>query len=435
MRENLPDILFDVQWLEIALWQWLALLALVLVAFIGGFVIGWGLARVLRTIWTRIVEYDKPVAETALPTGFFMAPLRLGAAVAVFYAASFFLGLPILVQERIGGICKALIVVAFAWLILRLIDLFADIGKERFAEKDPTAARTIIPMGRRVAKIFVVALAAVALFDNLGFNVAGLLAGLGVGGLAVALAAQKTLENVFGGFTVIADRPATVGDFCRVGDHIGTVEEIGLRSTRVRTLDRTLVTIPNAEFSTARIENFAARDSIRLHTVLGVGYDSSPDQMRYLLVEIRKMLYAHPRTLPDPCRIRFINFGAYSLDLELFLFIDTQDWNDFLCVREDIYLRIMDIVESSGAYFAYPSQTLYVARDTGRDMAKTSEAEEAVRGWRDADEMLIPEFPPERIEAIDDSLEYPPVGSALRARRDVGIKARTHGADSENGDT
>ncbi|MHC4428396.1 MAG: mechanosensitive ion channel family protein, partial [Planctomycetota bacterium] len=395
MRENLPDILFDVQWLDIALWQWLALLALVLVAFIGGFVIGWGLARVLRTIWTRIVEYDKPVAETALPTGFFMAPLRLGAAVAVFYAASFFLGLPILVQERIGGICKALIVVAFAWLILRLIDLFADIGKERFAEKDPTAARTIIPMGRRVAKIFVVALAAVALFDNLGFNVAGLLAGLGVGGLAVALAAQKTLENVFGGFTVIADRPATVGDFCRVGDHIGTVEEIGLRSTRVRTLDRTLVTIPNAEFSTARIENFAARDSIRLHAVLGVGYDTSPDQMRYLLVEVRKMLYAHPRTLPDPCRIRFINFGAYSLDLELFLFIDTQDWNDFLCVREDIYLRIMDIVESSGAYFAYPSQTLYVARDTGRNMAKTSEAEEAVRGWRDADEMLIPEFPPE----------------------------------------
>lgn len=415
MREKLPDILFDVEWLEVSLWQWLALLSLLLVAFMVGYVIAWGLARALRTIWTRVVEYDKPVEETALPTRFFMSPLRFGATVAVFYAASVFLGLPIPVQERIAGICKALIVMAFAWMVLRLIDLLSDTARERFAEKDPTAARTIIPMGRRIVKIFVVVLAAVALFDNLGFNVAGLLAGLGVGGLAVALAAQKTLENVFGGFTVIADRPAKVGDFCRIGEHLGTVEDIGLRSTRIRTLDRTLVSIPNAEFATARIENLSARDKIRLHAVLGVGYDTSPDQMRYLLVEVRKMLYAHPRTLPDPCRVRFVNFGAYSLDLEIYLYIDTQDWSDFLGVREDIYLRIMDIVESSGAYFAYPSQTLYLARDAGRNMAKTSEAEEAVRAWRDGDELLIPEFPPDRIEAIDDSLEYPPVGSAMRA--------------------
>jgi MscS family membrane protein len=219
------------------------------------------------------------------------------------------------------------------------------------------------------------------------------------------------VENFFGGVVVIADRPVVVGDVCRTGEHFGTVEDIGLRSTRLRTLDRTLVTIPNAEFSTVRIENFGSRDRMRLYTVLQFGYDTSPDQMRYLLVELRKMLYAHPMTLPDPCRIRFVNFGAHSLDLEVFVYIQTQDWNAFLAAREDIFLRIMDIVKTSGAYFAYPSQTLYMAKDQGRDPEATAEAEAAVQGWREGKGIPFPEFPAELIAELDDTLEYPPPGS------------------------
>jgi MscS family membrane protein len=241
-----------------------------------------------------------------------------------------------------------------------------------------------------------------------------LIAGLGVGGLAIALAAQKTVENFFGGVVVIADRPVKVGDFCRVGEHIGTVEDIGLRSTRIRTLDRTLLTISNAEFSTSRIENYGKRDKIFLHPTLQFGYDTSPDQMRYLLVEIRKMLYSHPRVLADPCRVRFINFGAYSLDMEIFAYVETKDWSDFLAVREDLFLRIMDIVEASGSYFAYPSQTLYLARDPGRNLDHTKEAEKIVGGWRERNEILLPNFPPEKITEIDDSLEYPPAGYVAR---------------------
>ncbi len=131
-----------------------------------------------------------------------------------------------------------------------------------------------------------------------------LFAGLGVGGIAIALAAQKTIENLFGGITLYGDSPVRVGDFCRFGDKVGTVEEIGIRSTRVRTLDRTVVTIPNADFSNLQLENFAKRDRMRLFAMIGVRYETTPDQLRYILVEVRKLLYAHERVTADPARIR-----------------------------------------------------------------------------------------------------------------------------------
>ncbi len=193
------------------------------------------------------------------------------------------------------------------------------------------------------------------------------------------------------------------------------VEHIGLRSSRIRTLDRTLVTIPNAEFSTARIENYAERDKMRFYTILQVGYDTSPDQMRYLLVEIRRLLLAHPKTLPDPCRVRFVNLGAHSLDIEAFAFVETRDWSEFLAIREDIFLRILDIVNDSGTYFAYPSQTLYLGRDTGRDGERSRSAEQTVEDWRRKGELLLPDFPAELVQQIDGTLEYPPAGSATRS--------------------
>ncbi len=146
-------------------------------------------------------------------------------------------------------------------------------------------------------------------------------------------------------------------------------------------------------------------------TILQVGYDTSPDQMRYLLVELRRMLYAHPKTLPEPSRVRFFNFGAHSLDIEIYIYIDTQDWHEFTGIREDFYLRILNIVESSGAYFAYPSQTLYLGRDSGRDMERTGAAEAAVEEWRSAGTLPLPEFPESMIAEVDDTLEFPVKGA------------------------
>jgi MscS family membrane protein len=256
--------------------------------------------------------------------------------------------------------------------------------------------------------------------QNIGLNVTGILAGLGIGGLAVALAAQKTVENLFGGVTLILDQPVRVGDFCRFGDRIGTVEEVGLRSTRIRTLDRTVVSVPNGHFASLELENFTVRDRIWLHTTIGVRYETTPDQLRHVLVEIRRMLYAHPQVDPRPARIRFVNFGAYSLDLEIFAYVLTADYDEFLAIQEDIYLRIMDIVEQSGTGFAFPSQTTYLARDHGLDGAKREAAEAQVAAWRRAGALHLPDFPPEAVSALKGTLDYPPQGSAGRARPSPG---------------
>jgi MscS family membrane protein len=247
-----------------------------------------------------------------------------------------------------------------------------------------------------------------------GFNVTGLLAGLGVGGLAVALAAQKSIANLFGGVSLVADQPIRVGDFCKFGENkMGTVEEIGIRSTRVRTLDRTLVTIPNSEFSEMQLENFGARDRIRMYANLGLRYETSPDQLRHVLAELRKLLAAHPQISEAPARVRFVGFGAHSLDLELFAYVPTSDWNEFLKVREDVFLRVMDVVRESGTGFAFPSQTLYLGRDGGLDDERTREAESRVRSWRESGELPFPDFDEQTVTRIDGTLDYPPRGSAV----------------------
>jgi MscS family membrane protein len=179
----------------------------------------------------------------------------------------------------------------------------------------------------------------------------------------------------------------------------------------VRSLDRTIITIPNAEFASIQLENFAKRDRIRLHAMIGVIYDTTPDQMRYVLVEIRRMLYAHEKVLPDPARVRFVGFGACSLDLEIFAYVATSDWNEFLGVREDIYLRIMDIIDEAGTSFAFPSQTLYLGRDAGVDDEKVERVERDVQMWRERQEIFLPDFPPETIAELDDTIKFPAEGT------------------------
>jgi MscS family membrane protein len=300
------------------------------------------------------------------------------------------------------------------WILVRLVNILADVAKGKLEDSDRRAAVAVVPLGARTLKAFLLVIAGLALLQNLGFNVSGLIAGLGVGGLAVALAAQKTIANLFGGVSIIADQPVRVGDFCRYGDgQVGTVEEIGIRSTRVRSLDRTLVTVPNSDFSELRLENFAVRDRMRLHVTIGLRYETSPDQLRHVLTGLRKMLIAHPHVFEELRRVRFVGFGASSLDLEIFTYITTEDWNEFLAIREDIFLRVMDIVADSGTGFAFPSQTLYLGRDSGLDPDRTERAEGEVSKWRDATTLPFPEFSAETTAGIA-PLEYPPPGSETR---------------------
>lgn len=378
----LPASFFRTRVLGLDLRQWLALAVLMVLGFLLSLAGAKLLTAIVRPLVRRSeITWDDELLRLAA------GPLRLGLTAHIMVGGALTLGLTPRAETILLVGAKMISVAAVTWFAMRMLDLFVAIGRDRLRARDLTAADTLLPMGRRIAKIFVAIIAVLSLLQNMGFNIAGILAGLGVGGLAVALAAQKTLENFFGGVAVIADRPAKVGDFCKVGETLGNVEDIGLRSTRIRTLDRTLVTIPNAEFSTARIENYALRDRIRFHAILGVGYDTTPDQMRFLLAEARKMLRDHPRVLPDPCRVRFVRFGAYSLDLEVFAYVGTSDYNEYLGIAEELNLRFMDVVAASGARFAFPSQTLYLAREEPADLEARQAAERAVSGWRERGEL------------------------------------------------
>jgi MscS family membrane protein len=408
LGEILPAPFFEVRLLEVQLWQWIGLLLLVFVAYMLAWITTVGLLRFSRPI----IERSQTQLDDRLLAAL-LGPLRLVIFVMLFGAGASLLGLSVVVRETLRHAEQAALIGAIAWVLMRLIDLLAELATQQLTTRGAAPATQFVPLGRKVVKVLLVAFAGLAVLDILGFNVTALVAGLGIGGLAFALAAQKTIENLFGGVTLLADRPLVVGDFCRFGDKVGTVEEIGLRSTRIRTLDRTVVSIPNAQFSDLQLENFAKRDVIRLYAVLGVRYETTPDQLRYLLAELRSMLLAHPKVSPDPARVRFVGFGAYSLDLELFAYIYTSDWNEFLTIREDIFLRVMDLVERAGSGFAFPSQTTYLGRDDGLDAEKTREAQAQVETWRKENRLPFPDFDPEEKARVRDTLAFPPEGSAL----------------------
>jgi MscS family membrane protein len=279
---------------------------------------------------------------------------------------------------------------------------------------DPALTRLLFRLLGIVLAAFILIYAA----EFLGMSIAPLVAGLGVGGLALALAIRPTLENVIGGFTLFADRPVRVGDFCRYGSDVGMVHEIGLRSTRIRSLERTLVTIPNAEFSQMKLENFAVRDTRLLRTTLQLRYETTMDQLRYLLAELRKLLLGHPMVTEVPARVRFLDFGEYSLNVEIFAYVRCQDQNTYLAIREDVLFRIADIVHQSGTDFAYPTQTVRFGRDAGLDVERGKDAEAAVRAWRESSTLPFPEFAHVERAEVEDGLDYPPEGSPGHLPRD-----------------
>jgi MscS family membrane protein len=246
---------------------------------------------------------------------------------------------------------------------------------------------------------------------SFGVPVTPLLASLGVGGLAIALAVRPTLENVIGGFILFADKPVRVGDFCRYGDEIGTVEEIGLRSTKIRSLERTTVTVPNAEFSQMKLDNFAKRDLRLLKTVLQLRHETTPEQMRWILAKLRELLLGHPMITPEPARVRFVGYGGYSKDVEIFAYLRCQDQDTFLAIKEDILLRVGDIVLEGGSGFAFPSQTTYFSRDGGLKENRKQTAENQVSLWRARGRLPFPEFEEHERDRLRDVLDYPPKGS------------------------
>ncbi len=254
----------------------------------------------------------------------------------------------------------------------------------------------VVRLGFRILTVLAMAWMVILGADSMGISVAPLIAGLGVGGLAVALAAQHTIENFIAGLVLFADKPVRIGETCQFGEHRGTVEQIGLRSTRIRGIDRTVVSIPNSEFAKLRLVNYTRRDKILLKTMLGLRYETTADQLRHVLAALRQLLAGHPRIDAESVRVRFTGYGAYSLDVEDYALAETNDWATFLAIQEDVLLEVMEVVSASGCGFAFPSQTHYMATDTGVDAEARGTAEGEIRDLRAAGCLTVAGFLAER---------------------------------------
>ena len=218
---------------------------------------------------------------------------------------------------------------ALFWVLWRVTARVLHHFRNRAINAGRTGTGSLMILGERIFKALIIIGAAIAVLGVLGFNLTTALAGLGIGGLAIAFAAQKTLENLFGGVSVLGDEVIRVGDTCQFGERVGTVEDISLRSTRIRTTERTELSIPNGALATMNVENLTRRDKILFKTALGLRSETSPDQLRYVLAEIRRMFYEHPKVETSSARIRFIGIAASSLDLELFSFVLTREMSEF----------------------------------------------------------------------------------------------------------
>ena len=400
LGEILPEAIFDLEILGIQVWLWVGLLVLMAPAYLAALV---PTKIILYLLRRKATELRSRLAR--LVTG----PVRLLLFLLIVKSGMDLLGPSVVLRAVFEGQTVALI--AIAWFVMRLLDLVFDRLAVRFRRTGQAQAIVLLPTVNNTLKAVVIVIFALVWLDNIGFKVTTLLAGLGLGGLALALGFQKSIENIVAAIALYVAQPVRIGDFGRFGNTLGTVEEIGLRATRVRTLDRTIVSISNAEFASLQIDNFNKRDKIWYHPQIRLRYDTTPDQIRYILVEVRKLLYSHPKVNPDPARIRFEKYGTYSLDLEVFAYINVTDYGEFLEVAEDLNLRIMDVVVEAGARLALPSQTTYREEGNGPDEQRARAAEGQVKEWREQNALYLPKFPQEKIAELQGSLDYPPKGS------------------------
>jgi MscS family membrane protein len=251
---------------------------------------------------------------------------------------------------------------AVAWAGAVVVDLSAERWRSRLDPRVDAVSYSVLPLGRQVLKLTLFLAAILGVLSVWGYNTTTILAGVGVGGIAIALAAQKTIEDLFGGISVIGDRPVLVGDVCRFGDRTGTVMHIGLRSTRIRTPDRTVITVPNGKFSSMELENISGRDKVWFHPTINLRRDTASDQLLQVLASFREILTSHPKIETGKIPVRFVGVGAYSLDVEVVAYVTTSDYDEFLEIQQELLLQMLRAVEQAGTALAVPLQESFESR-------------------------------------------------------------------------
>lgn len=353
----LSGTFLDTRLLGYPLWRLVGMILVVPVSYALARLITGLLLHLIPALLRRVARQpvDYPAAKLKWP-------ISLLAMAAIFYGISL-IAFSAVSRVFWGYVAATVATIAFTWIGLRLIDDLAGwigAGRRLFTGSGGIAMERLLI---RLSKFLVVLTGVMILFFIAGVNLTAVLTGLGIGGVALALAAQKSLENLFGAMTIISDKAIRVGDFCRAGEFMGTVEDIGMRSTRIRTLGRTVVSVPNGQLIVMSLENFSLRDKFLFNHRIHLDYDTSAEQLRRCLMETRTVLSGHSKVEAETARVNLSAYRDFSIDVEVFAYIRESSYEAFLVNQEELLLRIMDIIKACGARFALPSMGHFPSKD------------------------------------------------------------------------
>ena len=351
IEQKLPAVLVTTKFVGTSLYIWLVLIIAAIILMLLSRLLSRLFLMVLRPVARR---FGKKLHEHRLES--LAEPLRLIIAVIVFSAIIHSTAASAILRDYLFKVLILLFIIGCTSLAMRVVDLISDTLVSRMNSRERALSYSVFPLFVRVIKVIVLAIGILWVLSSWGYNTNAILAGLGVGGLAVALAAQKTIENFFGGVSVITDRPVLVGDFCKFGDQAGTVEDIGLRSTRIRTNDRSVVTIPNSVFSTMTLENFAKRDRMWFHPTISLNRETESTKITAMMDAITKILEEHAMVDPTTVPLRFTKITRESFDLEIYAYVLTPSFDEFLKVQTELLLKIIGVAQQLRVNFAMPLQ-------------------------------------------------------------------------------
>ncbi len=337
-------------------WQWIGLLAIALLG-----VLVERIVTIIVLAWLRRMLDVARVPLRGRSIERFQRPLGLLAMSFVWSTAIGLLDLPFGAYKILLVAVRVVLGVSAVWALYKLVDVFAEYFASKAAKTHTRMDDLLVPLFRRALKVAVVAFGVLFVAQNLDVNVTSLLAGISIGGVAFALAAKDTVENLFGSVTVLIDRPFQIGDWVKIGDIDGTVVELGLRSTRIRTFYNSVITVPNSTLVKATVDNLGAREYRRIKTVISVQYDTPAEKLEAFCEGIRELIRRHPYTRKDYYMVYLNQFAASSLDILLYCFVKTPDWPTELRERHRLFLDIVRLANRLGVDFAFPTQTLHVA--------------------------------------------------------------------------
>jgi MscS family membrane protein len=402
--QYLPELLSEYLFLGVPIGRWLAILLSVAVCLS----IGWGLVRLTSLILT----YRHP--ETIPPHVHYWRAVKKPAGLVITIGLHgicvYWIGLPILYRMYYFRALEIVLTICVAWLIAAMLD--GDKQRILASGREKREAISLVQLLHGIGKAALIIIAALVILGVLGFDTKTMVAGLGIGGLALALGAQKTLENLISGITLVADDVFAIGDECVIDGRSVTVQEIGLRSLIVRAREGTQMSFPNGMLAQVGIENVSRREKSLLWTTLVISYETSLTQVRCVIARVREMLYSHSRLEQESARFRLTSMTSVGYEVELFGFVQSANGAEMAAIREDVFFRIADIVEAEGAVWAIPSQLTFLSRKQQVDAKKEADAAHIVEGWQSKNDDPFPDLSAQRLAQLRGTIAYPPRRSA-----------------------